>query len=370
MSEMTTYERMRCMYEHEEADRVPVTDDPWSSTLERWHREGMPEDVSFEDYFGLDRFATIDVDNSPRYPEQVVERTAEYVVQKTRWGTTLRNWAHAGGVPEFLHHTIVDPASWAEAKARMTLIRTACRGRCSSRTSGAGATKDAGSAPGSGSASTPPIPGSWAPNALLVALVEQPEWSSTCSTTASTSTWPCSTMVWDAGYHFDAITWCDDMGYKGTQFFSRAHVPRVAQARAQAGHRLGARPRHQGPPALLRQHQPLRARADRDRPGRAQPAGGEGRHGPGGPQAGVRRPAGPSTAASTPCCGTEPERIEAEMRRVVPAMKQNGGYIFTSDHSVPRLGEPGELPRASSSWPRSSDGIDDCASAGACCPRK
>ena len=52
MSDMTTYERMRRMYAHEEADRVPVTDDPWSSTLERWHREGMPEDVRFEDYFG------------------------------------------------------------------------------------------------------------------------------------------------------------------------------------------------------------------------------------------------------------------------------------------------------------------------------
>ena len=27
--------------------------------------------------------------------------------------------------------------------------------------------------------------------------------------------------------------------------------------------------------------------------------------------------------------------IEAEMRRVVPAMKEGGGYIFSSDHSVP-----------------------------------
>jgi uroporphyrinogen decarboxylase len=32
---------------------------------------------------------------------------------------------------------------------------------------------------------------------------------------------------------------------------------------------------------------------------------------------------------------TEPEKIEAEMRRVIPALKENGGYIFSSDHSVP-----------------------------------
>ena len=26
--------------------------------------------------------------------------------------------------------------------------------------------------------------------------------------------------IWDAGYHFDGIRWPDDMGYKGTSFFS------------------------------------------------------------------------------------------------------------------------------------------------------
>jgi uroporphyrinogen decarboxylase len=30
-----------------------------------------------------------------------------------------------------------------------------------------------------------------------------------------------------------------------------------------------------------------------------------------------------------------PEAIRAEMEAVVPVLKQNGGYIFSSDHSVP-----------------------------------
>ncbi len=29
------------------------------------------------------------------------------------------------------------------------------------------------------------------------------------------------------------------------------------------------------------------------------------------------------------------EAIEAEMRRVIPVVKEKGGYIFSSDHSVP-----------------------------------
>ena len=28
-------------------------------------------------------------------------------------------------------------------------------------------------------------------------------------------------------------------------------------------------------------------------------------------------------------------KVEADIRRLVPAMKEGGGYIFTSDHSVP-----------------------------------
>ena len=46
MRELTTYERMRYMYAHQEADRIPVTDSPWGATIERWQREGMPAGVS------------------------------------------------------------------------------------------------------------------------------------------------------------------------------------------------------------------------------------------------------------------------------------------------------------------------------------
>jgi uroporphyrinogen decarboxylase len=31
----------------------------------------------------------------------------------------------------------------------------------------------------------------------------------------------------------------------------------------------------------------------------------------------------------------QPEAIQAEMEAVIPVMKENGGYIFSSDHSVP-----------------------------------
>ena len=62
MSEMTSHERFQRMFEHREADRIPIIDGPWGATIERWQREGMPKDVSFVDFFGLDHVVTISAD--------------------------------------------------------------------------------------------------------------------------------------------------------------------------------------------------------------------------------------------------------------------------------------------------------------------
>lgn len=37
---INSYERIKRMYEHREADRVPIPDDPWQGALCRWRAEG------------------------------------------------------------------------------------------------------------------------------------------------------------------------------------------------------------------------------------------------------------------------------------------------------------------------------------------
>ena len=105
MSELTSRERFGRMFNHKEADRVPMLGAPWGSTMERWRREGMPEGVHFADYFDIDHVIGIGADNSPQYPERVVEETEEYVIRTTKWGVTQRNWRHAASTPEFLDYT-------------------------------------------------------------------------------------------------------------------------------------------------------------------------------------------------------------------------------------------------------------------------
>jgi hypothetical protein len=56
--EMTTYGRMSRVFQHQEPDRVPIMDGPWESTLARWRREGLPEDIEWDDYFDIDRRVT------------------------------------------------------------------------------------------------------------------------------------------------------------------------------------------------------------------------------------------------------------------------------------------------------------------------
>ena len=123
MTEMTTRERFKRIFEHREADRVPILAAPWGSTLERWRREGMPKDANFAEHFGLDRVAGVGGDMSPRYEGKVVEETDDYVVRSDAWGTTAKNWKHASSTPQWIARTIVGRESWEAAKARMVMGR-------------------------------------------------------------------------------------------------------------------------------------------------------------------------------------------------------------------------------------------------------
>ena len=45
---MTTRERILRAIHHQEADRIPMLDYPWSGTLARWYREGLPKGANWQ----------------------------------------------------------------------------------------------------------------------------------------------------------------------------------------------------------------------------------------------------------------------------------------------------------------------------------
>ena len=49
MYKMTSKERFARTFKHQPTDRVAMWDFPWPGALNRWHEEGMPADMSYEE---------------------------------------------------------------------------------------------------------------------------------------------------------------------------------------------------------------------------------------------------------------------------------------------------------------------------------
>ena len=169
---------------------------------------------------------------------------------------------------------------------------------------------------------------------VLMALVENPEWLRDMFSHQLELDLALLDMIWDEGYHFDSIFWCDDMGYKYNQFFSlktyRSLSKPFHQRAIEWAHAKGIKAHlhscgdiHPFVPELvglgLDALNPLEVKAGMNPVALKQQFGKElVFHG------GINA-----------VLWDKPDEIEAEMRRVIPAMKESGGYIFSSDHSVP-----------------------------------
>jgi uroporphyrinogen decarboxylase len=218
--EMTTKERFTRMYEHKEADRVPIIDSPWAGTIKRWKREGMPEGADWRDFFGVDKVETISVNISPNYPRRVLEETDSYIIATSLWGVTMKEFKEDDSTPAFLDYKVNTPEAWLEAKKRMAFDDSRIdwkrlelnydKWRADGRWIQAGFWFGFD------------VTHSWmaGTETLLIALLQEPEWARDMFDTYLDSCIACFDRIWEAGYRFDCISWPDDMGYKGTPFFS------------------------------------------------------------------------------------------------------------------------------------------------------
>lgn len=330
---MTTKERFTRMYEHRDADRVPIMDHPWRETISRWRQEGMPTD-DYVAYFELDRVSGISADYSPRYESKIIEETNDYAIYTTGWGATLKSWKGKASTPEFLDFRVKNRETWADAKARMTLARD--------RVDWAYLQKNYKSWREEGYWIIGhlwfgfDVAHSWMSGTerILMAMLDDPEWCMDIFNTYLDINLAMMDMIWDAGYTFDEINWPDDMGYKGTQFFSmdlyRTLLKPVHQRAIDWAHAKGVKVRLHSCgdirpliPELVGMGldglNPLEVKAGVD-------------------PLEVKRLYGHTLllhGGINAVLWDNADAIIAEIERVVPVLKQNGGYIFASDHSIP-----------------------------------
>jgi len=115
---MTSRERILRALNHQIPDRVPIQDSPWSATVKRWYKEGLPEDVSPAEYFGYEMVG-FGADLTPRFPVAVLEKTDEYIVTTTPQGGKRRNHLDYSTTPEIIDWPVKSKEDWKEIKNRL-----------------------------------------------------------------------------------------------------------------------------------------------------------------------------------------------------------------------------------------------------------
>jgi len=331
---MTTWERVKRMYEHREADRVPFLDSPWNGTISRWQREGMPVNIDWRDFFGVDKAANINVNISPRYPKKILEETERYTIFTTQWGVTMKEFKEEDSTPEMLEYTINTPEAWEKAKACMTLEDDRIPWEMLKKN------YDKWRAEGQWISGTFwfgfDVTHSWMMGLepVLFAMMDNPEFIQDVFDTYLTHCEVLFQRMWDAGYKLDEILFYDDMGYKGTTFFSPKVYRRILQEFHQRAvswahnHGIYARLHSCGdimkllPDVLdtgIDALNPLEVKAGMD-------------------AFAVKQTYGNRLVLHGGINAANMHDVDytlTEIEEKVPVLKENGGYILASDHSIP-----------------------------------
>lgn len=332
---MTTKERMTRIIKHKEADRVPIVDQPWAGTIRRWNKEGLPVGVDYRDYLEIDKVEMIGVDISPRYPVKVIEETDRYVIFTTGWGVTLKQFKEEDSTPDFIDFKVNSSTAWEDAKKRMLDIKEGNVDFAYLEANYPRWIRD-GSFIQAGFWFGFDVAHSWmsGTETILIAMIEEPEWVMDIFDTYLTCCIEYFDLIWERGYKFDSIYWPDDMGYKNTTFFSTKlyrellkpfHKKAVDYAHNKGvfAHLHSCGNVMQFLPDIFETGidilNPLEVKAGMD-PIKIKEEYGDkiALHG------GVNA-----------VLWDDADKIIEEIHRVVPALKEKGGYIFASDHSIP-----------------------------------
>ncbi len=335
MAEMTTRERMLRTYRRQEIDRMLMVDTAWAGTRLRWYNEGMPRDVEWEDYFGFDKVVRIRPDNSPRFESKVLEDNGTCKIFTTSWGQTQRVFNVQDSTPEILDSYYNCRERWEEAKARMleyhedripwkrleqNYDQWRAEGRFMQLHFWFGFDVAHSHLVGTEN--------------LLIGMYEDPEWITDVFETYLRTSMDLCQRILDAGYEFDGIFWPDDMGYKNTSFFS----PQMYRELLKPYHKRAIDWAHERglvtemhscgyietliPDLIdigLEMLNPLEVKAGMD-PFRLKSLYGDKLAFRGGINAQL---------------WDNIDLVLSEMERIIPVMKEGGGYVFASDHSIP-----------------------------------
>ncbi|MCM8820469.1 MAG: hypothetical protein NC932_00755 [Candidatus Omnitrophica bacterium] len=115
----TSYDRIKAALEHRTLDRIPMTESFWPETIQRWKKEGLPEDMDVYEFLGLDFICGIhpfDDGLSDAFPYTVYEETDEYKVDRNPYGVKVKYWKNSYTTHVELDHAVKDRNDWEKVK--------------------------------------------------------------------------------------------------------------------------------------------------------------------------------------------------------------------------------------------------------------
>ena len=332
---LTPRERVRRALLRQAPDRVPIHDHPWASTVTRWQAEGLPTGVVLADYFGFE-IGSLAADCTPRLPVQVVSEDEEHVVIRDQYGSLTRDYRDGGTTPEMIEPSVRTRDDWERLKPRLQpddsrvdwdsvrtqYVRERAAGRFVVFTNGVGFNR---------------LMRYMRTDDILLAIAAEPEWICDMYDTIARLVMAMCDRMLAAGIAFDGAWLSCDLGYRNALFFSPRHY------RAQHHPmmcRLGAFFAERGLPWILHSCgrvyellpeliesgvtclQPLEVKAGMDVVALKRQYGDR-----------VAFMGGIDVRAMT---ADDPRVLEEEVATKVSAAKVGGGYLYHSDHSIPK----------------------------------
>ena len=221
---MNSKERIGLALQHKEADRIAITDSPWGTTVERWHKEGLPEGVGPAEYFGFETAAS-GANLSLRVPGRTVEETDTYTIAIGGDGQTIKNWKHATSTPEYIDFMVKTRADWEEYKHLLewesSRIDVEAVKKAAAEAEAKGQWFSCGGAFGYDRLQA--LIGS---ERLLMAMAEDPDWVQDMFDTVAGLLCASIEELVGLGIKFDGCFVYDDMGYRNATMFSPAMFQR------------------------------------------------------------------------------------------------------------------------------------------------
>ena len=218
MHNWTPRERILAALHHEKPDRVPIHDEPWETTIRRWHREGLPEDQSPDVFFKYE-LRGYGADLSFQIPKETIEETEEYTIIRNENGAIVKDWKDKTSVPMYLEFPFKDKKGWEEFKPMLEWNDN--RVKWQENLPRHKTDREAGLFITYGAPMGYDRTQGWCGSEnLLMAMIEDPDWVKDMFNTGIRQLIEGYEAMTAGGFKFDAAFVFDDMGYRNASLFS------------------------------------------------------------------------------------------------------------------------------------------------------